>query len=175
MQKLGRKLLVLVSVGAVVLASALASARERAPSGMYPTGTWIVRDAAGPRLAVSHEIAEVPKQRTAAALVGAEVNKELLIVTVQRVPFAELRGMVTAGFARKGVPQADGAQLSQACDRAVLPAGTRAIVHYDATTKTTTFAVNGMGKRTLLGAPAMRAVWSSFLESTGGEKLVSRL
>jgi hypothetical protein len=83
--------------------------------------------------------------------------------------------MVTAGFARKGVPQADGAQLSQACDRAVLPAGTRAIVHYDATTKTTTFAVNGMGKRTLLGAPAMRAVWSSFLESTGGEKLVSRL
>ena len=166
--------LAVVPVVSLVLGSALASARERGPSGMYPTGTLILRNAQGPRLAVSHEISEVPKQHTPAALVAADVNKELLIVAVQKVPSSELRAMVTSGFARRGVSAAEGTQLTQACDRADLAPGTRAMLRYDAATKTTTFAVNGVGKRTLTGAAAMRAVWSSFLEGTDGEKMATR-
>ena len=48
------------------------------------------------------------------------------------------------------------------------------MLRYDAATKTTTFAVNGVGKRTLTGAAAMRAVWSSFLEGTDGQKMATR-
>ena len=144
-----RRWLAVVPVVSLVLGSALASARERGPSGMYPTGTLILRNAQGPRLAVSHEISEVPKQHTPAA-------------------------MVTSGFARRGVSATEGTQLTQACDRADLAPGTRAMLRYDAATKTTTFAVNGVGKRTLTGAAAMRAVWSSFLEGTDGEKMATR-
>ncbi len=170
----GRRWLGSLPVISVVLLSAFASARERAPSGMYATGTMVVRNAQGPRLAVSHEIAEVPKQHTPAALVAADVDKELLIVAIQRVPCSELRARVKSGFVRRGVPEAEGTQLSLACDRVDLPPGSRAMVRYDATTKTTTFAMSGGGRRTLAGAATMRAVWSSFLEGTDGQNMATR-
>lgn len=141
----------------------VASASSPGPSGYFQTGSHVHRTGGAHDFTVVHDIKELPAQRTAGALVEADVEKRFVVYVLGDVPCSTLTNMLEAGAIREGMSGATAAGIVHACPSGSLKRGTRAVVAYDPATKTTSISAEGRGTASFQGLPAMRQIWGVWL------------
>lgn len=156
-----RKLLGLALVGMVGVVASDSWALKPRAGGFFETGSATVRDAQGIKYIVVHEMRTLPAQKSAEAVIFADVDKQLTLFAYREMPCADFKAMVRPALERGGLSSNAGTFVG-ACSQGKVKARSRVFVRYEAASKTTTLAVEGGTKTSLNGAPAMRAVWRSF-------------
>jgi len=168
---------------AVAVAGLLVAAPATAEAPLKPTGFAIRKAPNGLSYTLLHDMASTPSSKTALAIRDADVSKRLVFTFPNGASCATFRAFLTAGFARSGqtsrADQERSRTLGQACSRASIEPRHRAVIYYNAATKTTRLWVEKMGTVRLDGIDSMRAVWSLWFASPEDVKvrdsLLSRL
>ena len=119
----------------------------------------------------------LPAQKSAQGVIDADVDKQFTFFASRDLTCAEVKAMVRAGLDRAGQPAPASTGFVGACNQNAVKARARLFLRYESATKTTTLSIDGGGSASLRGAPAMKAVWSSFLNDAPkfSAALVSRL
>ncbi len=172
---------------AVLTACALiapsAQALEPRRNGWFVTGSATRLDGADGRTkdyTLVHEMRVLPRAKTKRAVIDAEVDKRFTWRLHRALPCAAVKTSLRDGFARNAFTNtAKISQIANTCSGPTLKAGAQVVIAYAASTRTTTFWVEGMGTASVVGTDFMKAVWSLWLGNVSqpklGESLVARL
>ena len=170
----------LASVAAMLLIAPASHAVERARNGFFLTGSATRVDAGKKDYTLVHEMREIPRTKTKRGVIDADVDKRFVLRLHRDLPCASVKSSLRDGFSRNAFANANKiSQVVDTCSGTTLKAGAQVVIAYKASTKTTTFWVEGMGRTTVVGIDFMKAVWSVWMGNVAqpklGESLVARL
>jgi hypothetical protein len=171
-----KKLTILTAALALSTWGAHAAALEPRAGGFFDTGSATVRDENGIKYVVSHEMRSLPVDKTADGVVAADVDKQLTVFAYREMPCQSFKSWLRPGLERGGLSATAGTFVD-ACSQGAIKARSRVFIRYEASSKTTTLAVEGGAKTSLRGVGPMQAVWRAVFSQSPAvsEALVARL
>lgn len=129
---------------------------------------------------ISHQMKGTLPAKNKQAVKDADQDKRFLWQFLRDVSCEKIQKAMRDGFAMNGyTDQAKINQYAGACNGAEMKEKSSVVITYNATAKTTTIWMQGMGSATIPGVDFMKAVWSLWFGNIDqpklGDQLISKM